>query len=128
MTDFLNLDGDIKKYFAEDAHMEANKKMTEMFSFAFSEARRVAVTENKNEVTIKISRDNWLEGYWSMIKSLRLKKRHPNLLSLTKFIMILVPIWIGYSFSDPITKYLEIIIGIIILASTFIIAERLESE
>ncbi len=128
MTDILNLGEDIKKYLSEGARREAETKLYEFFIRIFSEARRVAVDEKKGDVDIIISRDNWLEGYWSTIRSLRLKKRHPNWLSLTKFALFLLPILIGYAFSDPKTMYWLIIIGFILSAAIFIISERLEND
>lgn len=128
MTDFLNLDHEINKYFSEDARNEADKKLYEFFNRIFTEARIVAVNGTKANEKIIITRDNWLEGYWSTIRSLRLKKRYHEWLIFTRMALFLIPIWIGYAFSDPKTMYWQIILGFILSAAIFIIAERLEDN
>ncbi len=128
MTDFINPSEDVKKFLTEDAHKEADKKMLEFFLLIFSEARRVAVDEKKQDVNITISRENWLEGYWSTIRSLRLKRRYPLWLNLSKLALFLLPIWIGYAASNPQTMYGQIIVAVVLSAAIFLITQNLEEK
>lgn len=128
MANFLNLSEDIKKYFDDKAREEADKKLVEFFLRIFTEARKVAVDEKKQDVDIVISRDNWLEGYWSNIRSLRLKRRYPLWLNLSKLALFLLPMWIGYAASNPQTMYGQIIIAVVLSAAIFLIAQYLEDK
>ncbi|MFZ0946459.1 MAG: hypothetical protein WB930_15405 [Syntrophobacteraceae bacterium] len=126
--DFLKLDDGVKQVLAPEAISEANKKMSEMFFLVFSYARRVAVDEKSKDVNLMISRDNWLEGYWSTIRSLRLRRRYSTWLRLAKLVLLFIPIWIGYALHDPANKYWQIIIAVFLAAAVFNISEHLEDK